>query len=326
MLHSQMMSTLPVERLKPSPSFLTVGVDYFGPYATKGEVQKRVRGKSFGVILTCFGCRGVYVDVAHDASTDGFLQVLRRFACVRGWPAVIYSDQGTQFVGASNELKEIVRGMSWEQIKQFGWPERNIEWRFSPPDAKWYNGATESLVKSVKRALNAAIGENVLQFSELQTCMFEAAEMVNARPIGIHPNSPDEGVYLCPNDLLLGRATNHIPQGPFKDRCSNKHRFDFVQSIATAFWRRWTREVFPNMVIQKKWHTESRNLNVGDVVLVQDLNPVRGKWKMAIVEQPLVSNDGKVRRAMISYKTEEGTRSVVERAVQKLIVLVPKED
>ena len=80
------------------------------------------------------------------------------------------------------------------------------------------------------------------------------------------------------------------------------------------------------MVVQKKWHTESRNIAVGDVVLVQDLNPVRGKWKMAIVEQPLVSNDGKVRRAMISYKTEEGTRSVVERAVQKLIVLVPKED
>ena len=58
---------------------------------------------------------------------------------------------GTQFVGASNELKEIVRGMSWEQIKHFGWPERNIEWRFSPPDVKWYNGATESLVKSVKQ-------------------------------------------------------------------------------------------------------------------------------------------------------------------------------
>ena len=112
LLQSQMMSTLPVERLKPSPSFLTVGIDYFGPYATKGEVQKRVRGKSFGVIITCFGCRAVYVDVAHDASTDGFLQVLRRFVCVRGWPAVIYSDQGTQFVGASNELKQILRGMS----------------------------------------------------------------------------------------------------------------------------------------------------------------------------------------------------------------------
>ena len=325
-LQSQTMSTLPVERLKPSPSFLTVGIDYFGPYATKGEVQKRVRGKSFGVIITCFGCRAVYVDVAHDASTDGFLQVLRRFVCVRGWPAVIYSDQGTQFVGASNELKEILRGMSWEQIKDLGWPEQKIEWRFSPPDAKWYNGATESLVKSVKRALNAAVGENVMQFSELQTCMFEAAEMVNARPIGLHPNSPDEEVYLCPNDLLLGRATNHVPQGPFKERCSDRHRFDFVQSIAAAFWKRWTSEVFPNMVVQKKWHTESRNIAVGDVVLVQDLNPVRGKWKMAIVEQPITSADGKVRRAMISYKTDEGTRSLVERAVQKLIVIVTKEE
>ena len=82
-LQSQTMRTLPVERLKPSPSFLTVGIDYFGPYATKGEVQKRVRGKSFGVIITCFGCRAVYVDVAHDASTDGFLQVLRRFTVTK---------------------------------------------------------------------------------------------------------------------------------------------------------------------------------------------------------------------------------------------------
>ena len=47
---------------------------------------------------------------------------------------------------------------------------------------------------------------------------------------------------------------------------------------------------------------------------------------MAIVEQPITSTDGKVRRAMISYKTDEGTRSLVERAVQKLIVIVPKEE
>ena len=62
------------------------------------------------------------MDVAHDASTDGFLQVLGRFVCVRGWPAVIYSNQGTQFVGASNDLKEILLGMSLEQIKDLGWP------------------------------------------------------------------------------------------------------------------------------------------------------------------------------------------------------------
>ena len=323
-VQAQVMSPLPVERIKPSPAFTTVGVDYFGPFATKGEVQKRVRGKSYGVIFTCFSSRAVYVDVAHDLSTDGFLQTLRRFASLRGWPSKLYSDNGTQLVGASNEMKEIVCSLSRDEIRKFGQPF-GTEWEFAPPDGKWYNGATEALVKSVKRALSAAIGENVMKFSELQTCMFEAAELVNERPIGAHPDSPEEGVYLCPNDLLLGRASNHVPQGPFKERTSNKHQFDFLQKVVAAFWKRWTRDVFPNMVIEPKWHTEQRDVRKGDVVLVQDLNPVRGRWKMALVEKSISSQDGRVRRVEISYRSFEGSRITVERPVQKLIVIVPNE-
>ena len=52
--HSQIMSPLPVERLKPCPAFQTVGIDYFGPFEIKGEVQRRIRGKAYGVIFTCF--------------------------------------------------------------------------------------------------------------------------------------------------------------------------------------------------------------------------------------------------------------------------------
>ena len=84
--------------------------------------------------------------------------------------------------------------------------------------------------------------------------------------------------------------------------------------------------MFPNLLIQPKWHTEQRHVRKGDVVLVQDLNPVRGKWKMALVEQPIISADERVRRALVSYVTEEGTRSVVERPVQKLIVIATAED
>jgi hypothetical protein len=80
----------------------------------------------------------------------------------------------------------------------------NTEWKFTPADAKWYNGATEALVKSIKRALSAAIGVNILTFSELQTCVFEAAELVNERPIGAHPESTEEGVYLCPMTCFWG--------------------------------------------------------------------------------------------------------------------------
>ena len=107
-LYSQVMSPLPVERIKPSPPFAFVAVDMFGPFTIKGEVQKRTRGKCYGVLFTCMSCRAVYVDVAKDYSTDAFMQVIRRFASIRGWPTKVFSDPGSQLVGASKELKAAV--------------------------------------------------------------------------------------------------------------------------------------------------------------------------------------------------------------------------
>ena len=122
-----------------------------------------------------------------------------------------------------------------------------------------------------------------MTFSELQTSLFEAAQLVNQRPNGRHPSHPYEGFYLYPNDLILGRATAHVPQGPFKDRSNVKYRLDFVERVVQSFWRRWVREVFPALVICPKWHTENHNLQKGDVVLIQDANPIRGVWKLGVI-------------------------------------------
>ena len=50
---------------------------------------------------------------------------------------------------------------------------------------------------------------------ELYTYLLEAANLVNSRPIGRVPNDPDDGTYINPNDILLGRSTSDVPQGPF---------------------------------------------------------------------------------------------------------------
>jgi hypothetical protein len=247
----QVMSLLPFERLQPSPPFTNICIDYFGPYEIRGEVQKRIRDKCYGVILTCIAVQAVYIDVASDFSTDAFYQVLRRFANLRGWPQSIFSGGVTQLVGASRELKEQLRGLDWKQIREYG-HQQGMEWKFSPGDAPLYNGMAEALVKSIKRALEAAVGDTVLAFSELKTCMFEAEQLVNHRPIGVLSGTPDDGAYLCPKDLLLGRDSAHIPLGPFQERGSKKHRHDFIQAIISAFWKRWSREVFPNLVMQPK--------------------------------------------------------------------------
>ena len=173
-LSSQVMGVLPLERLNPCPPFSAVGIDYFGPYTIKGEVQKHVRGKCYGVIFACMVSRAVHVNVSQDYSTDAFLQVLRRFSSLRGWPKKIFSDNGTQLVAASKELCSVVKELDWEFLQKYG-VKYGTEWEFSPADAPWYNGAAESLVKTVKCALSAAVGEQIMTFSELQTVMYEAA-------------------------------------------------------------------------------------------------------------------------------------------------------
>ena len=179
------------------PCILKCGVDYFGPFTIRGEVQKRVHRKCYGVLFTCLVVRAVYIDVAVDYSTDGFIQVLRRFTSFRGSPSKMYSDGGTQLVGASNELREVVEKLEWKKIQEFSTEDlEGIEWNFSPGNSPWYNGAVESLVKTVKRALNCAVGERVMSFSELQTCLFEASQLVNQRPIGRVPLSQMMGLTL----------------------------------------------------------------------------------------------------------------------------------
>ena len=82
-----------------------------------------------------------------------------------------------------------------------------------------------------KCALKGAVGEQVLAPLELYTCLLEIANFVNQHPIRRNPNDPDDGAYICPNDILLEWATSQVPQGPFKQIRDLRHRVEFVQRL-----------------------------------------------------------------------------------------------
>ena len=181
----------------------------------RDQVTRRTIGKCCGVLFNCMSTRAVHIDLASDYSTEAFLLVLRRFASLRGYPAKLYSDNGPQLVSANEELRNMTKGWDMKKLEEFGVVE-GLKWEFTPADAPWQNGISEALIKSVKRAITTAISQKIMIFSELQTVCFEVANLINERPIGRHLTTPEDGAFLCPNNILLGRASARIPSGPFE--------------------------------------------------------------------------------------------------------------
>ena len=96
---TQLMADLPSCIFQPyTPPFHHTACDYFGPIKVK--LGRNKTAKHYGVIFTCLKTRAVHCELATDASTMDFLQVLRRFFSYRGYPKLMISDNGSQTVGA----------------------------------------------------------------------------------------------------------------------------------------------------------------------------------------------------------------------------------
>ena len=331
----QLMSSLPPQRLSISPAWHVTYLDFFGPMVIRGHVNKRSRGKVYGIIFTCASSRATHLDIAEDYSKEGFYMVLRRFMSLRGCPGKLVSDPGSQLKAASVDLTAASKMLKQEDMEIFS-SSNGFEWEFTSADAPWQNGCAEALIKTAKRGIKAAIGEQALSFAELQTVHFEVAALMNERPIGIHPAHPDDEPYLCPNHLLLGRASARTPTGPFVESGSLRQRFSLVQSIVDSFWKRWIREYFPSLIVRPKWHTSRRNVQVDDVVIIQDDNLARGKWRLGKVCDVYPGVDGRVRNVSVHYKNHGEHESepvysgkdytVIKRPVQRLVVLLPADE
>ena len=107
---SQMMGQVPTERVTPDLVFDRVGVDYAGPLQLKlGSTRKPVIVKSYVCVFVSLSVRAVHLELVSDLSTDAFIACLRQFISRRGKPTLIWSNHGTNFVGATSEIKELVK-------------------------------------------------------------------------------------------------------------------------------------------------------------------------------------------------------------------------
>ena len=134
-----MMESLPSDRLQVAPAFSKVGVDFFGPLRVK---HLRKQEKRYGCLFTCLVTRAVHLEVAFSLSTDSFIMCLRRFIARRGKPTVIYTNNGTNFVGANRELRECIDDWNQDMIGRV-LSQEGIQWVLNPPAAPHMGGVWE---------------------------------------------------------------------------------------------------------------------------------------------------------------------------------------
>jgi Family of unknown function (DUF5641) len=120
--------------------------------------------------------------------------------------------------------------------------------------------------------LKSTLDGKSCSFNELATILYEAAIIVNSRPIGIAGRESDleAGTPITPLHLMLGKATIEAPQMDFHNAYNLTRRLQFVDEVKREFWHKWRAIVFQGLDRSYKWRQRHRDSQVGDVVLLKD--------------------------------------------------------
>ncbi|XP_058505077.1 uncharacterized protein LOC131472187 [Solea solea] len=340
------MSELPSERSEPAAPFELTALDLFGPYVVRDTVKRRTKMKVWGVVFSCMASRALHADIVEDLSTDGFLKAYQRFTALRGHPRKLWSDQGTNFVGAKPALKELYEflyNIDKDQVqKKATAAGTDWSWVFHPADSPHRNGAAEAAVHMLKRALSNIGVESHLTALEFQTLLYLAANLSNERPIGARVQVQDETVgVITPNSLLLGRAGPSGDSQGFEYLTYPVARLRAVQIEVNKFWKRWSQLAGPGLFVRQKWHAPARNVTVGDLVWLADQNALRGQFRLGRVVEAHPDAKGIVRDVKVrtcqscpvssgqggkGKEKENHPSTILHRDVRRLVVLLPVEE
>ena len=320
----QLMGQLPAERVTPDLIFNRVGVDYAGPLQLKlGPTRKPVIIKSYVCVFVSLSVRAVHLELVSDLTTDAFIACLRRFISRRGKPTLVWSDHGTNFVGAANELKELVEFLRSQQVQKevsAFCTVQKIQWKFIPEHAPHFGGLWEAAVKSFKTHLRKVVGDVKLTFEEMVTVLTQIEACLNSRPLVALPPDDDGIEALTPGHFLIGRPIEALPD-PALAYCSVSilSRWQLCQALVRHLWQRWSSDYLDSLKRSSKWHKPSANLQVDDIVIMKEDNLIPAQWPLGRVVAIHQGQDQLVR--VVSVKTSAGT---YRRPVHKVVLLPTK--
>ncbi|XP_026466074.1 uncharacterized protein LOC113369720 [Ctenocephalides felis] len=319
----QLMGSLPADRVTSKRPFLAVGVDYAGPIELRASrLRKAPRIKAYIVVYICMSTKAVHLDLVTELSTAAFLDSLKRFVSRRGVCQTIYSDNGTNFVGASNELDRLYKYFKnninkkelIESVSTIG-----ITWKFIPSHTPHFGGLWERNIRTMKHYLNRVIGSTCLTYEDYLTFLNQVEAIMNSRPIIPLNDDSTDSVFLTPSHFLIGDIMTAIPE-PVVDSTALKNKLNIhrqLNAMRDRFWTLWSTAYLAELQKRAKWTASLDNLAVDMVVLIKEDHVAPLHWPAGRIVSVTKGKDGKVRVATV--KTTQG---LYVRPIVKLIPLI----
>lgn len=310
------MADLPSARVQQSRPFARVGVDYAGPIQMREVRLRKSRVyKVYIAVFVCFSVKAVHLELVTELSTEAFLAAFDRFVARRGLPSDIFSDCGTNFIGADKALKQLINSPDGQDV--IAQARSVCRWHFNPPSAPHFGGLWEAAVRSAKRLLIRTMGTHVLTYEEFTTLLTRVEAVLNSRPLTPLTTDPADLDYLSPGHFLIGQPLLAVPpRVSFDSRINLTQRWKLLDQYHQSFWRRWSTEYLTSLQGRSKWTTEAPNVQVNDMVVIIDNQSPPLAWRLGRILDVLPGNDGVVR--VVRLLTRQGE---ITRPVTKIVVL-----
>ena len=150
------MADLPEDRVESTPPFTYRGLDCFaGPCRVK---ERRKELKRYAMVFTCMSSQAVYLEQLDDMTTDAFINALRCFTAIRGPIQRIRSNQGSNFVGARNELANAMKKLDNNRIQSYLTTNR-CEFLMNVPYSSHRGGVWERKIRTIRSILNSVLND-----------------------------------------------------------------------------------------------------------------------------------------------------------------------
>jgi hypothetical protein len=221
----------------------------------------------------------------------------------------VFSDNGTNFVGAAKELSQLaslVQSQQHNSTVADDLSASGIQWKFHPPGAPHFGGLWEAGVKSVKYHLH-------------RMCTAQIESCFNSRPITAMSSDPSDLAALTPGHFLIGCPLNAVPDPCLAEVNINRlDRWQQIQCLQQQFWSRWSGPggFLTRLQQRPKWMKTRDQPQNNDLVLLKDERLPPQKWKLGSIIEMFPGADGLIRVA--SVRTADG---IVKRPLVKICLL-----